>query len=74
MTGAVTTLASQVRIVDTITNTLIVREPDLGDFASPNDASVRIYDAGGVQLDASPNAADLGPPCRGSTTSARCGS
>jgi hypothetical protein len=62
MKGAVSTLASQVRIVDTITNTLIIREPDLGDFVSPNDASVRIYDARGQQLDASPNAERLGPP------------
>jgi two-component system, OmpR family, sensor kinase len=65
MGDAVATLASQVQIVDTITNTLIVREPDLGDFASPNDASVRIYDARGEQLDASPNAADLGAPTPG---------
>jgi two-component system, OmpR family, sensor kinase len=65
MKGAVATLASQVQIVDTITNTLIVREPDLGDFVSPNDASVRIYDARGQQLDASPNAAGLGPPTPG---------
>jgi signal transduction histidine kinase len=65
MKGAVATLASQVQIVDTITNTLIVREPDLGDFASPNDASVRIYDSTGRQLDASPNAASMGPPVPG---------
>jgi signal transduction histidine kinase len=65
MKGAVSTLASQVRIVDTITNTLIIREPDLGDFVSPNDASVRIYDARGQQLDASPNAERLGPPVAG---------
>lgn len=65
MKGAVATLASQVQIVDTITNTLIVREPDLGDFVSPNEASVRIYDARGQQLDASPNAAELGPPVPG---------
>jgi signal transduction histidine kinase len=63
--GAVSTLASQVQIVDTITNTLIVREPDLADFVSPNDASARIYDARGQQLDASPGAADLGPPIPG---------
>jgi two-component system, OmpR family, sensor kinase len=63
--GAVSTLASQVQIVDTITNTLIIREPDLGDFVSPNDASVRIYDARAQQLDASPNAAELGPPAPG---------
>ena len=65
MKGAVTTLASQVQIVDTITNTLIVREPDLGDFVSPNDASVRIYDSQGSELDASPNAAELGPAVPG---------
>jgi two-component system, OmpR family, sensor kinase len=65
MTGAVSTLASQVQIVDTITNTLIIHEPDLADFVSPNDASVRIYDAGGRQLDSSPNAAALGPPVPG---------
>jgi signal transduction histidine kinase len=65
MTGAVSTLASQVQIVDTITNTLITEEPDLADFVSPNDASVRIYDARGQQIDASPSAADLGPPAPG---------
>jgi len=65
MKGAVTTLASQVQIVDTITNTLIVREPDLADFVSPNDASARIYDARGRELDASPDAAELGPPSPG---------
>jgi two-component system, OmpR family, sensor kinase len=65
MTGAVSTLASQVQIVDTITNPLIIHEPDLADFASPNDASVRIYDANGRQLDSSPNAAPLGPPVPG---------
>jgi len=65
MKGAVATLSSHVRIVDTITNTLIVEEPDLGDFASPNDASVRIYNAQGTQLDASPNAAPLGAPVVG---------
>jgi len=62
---AVSTLASRVQIVDTITNTLIVREPDLGDFVSPNDASARIYDARGRQLDASPDATELGPPVPG---------
>jgi two-component system, OmpR family, sensor kinase len=63
--GAVASLASQVQIVDTITNTLIAREPDLGDFVSPNDASVRIYDSAAQELDASPNAAELGPPVPG---------
>ena len=65
MKGAVASLASQVQIVDTITNTLIAAEPDLGDFVSPNDASVRIYDSRGEQLDASPNAAQLGLPTPG---------
>jgi signal transduction histidine kinase len=65
MKGAVATLASQVRIVDTITNTLIVNEPELASFVSPNDASVRIYDSRGQQRDASPNAADMGPPVPG---------
>ena len=65
MSGAVTTLGSQVQIVDTITNTLIVREPDLGDFVSANDATVRIFDSRGALLDASPNAVDLGAPVPG---------
>jgi two-component system, OmpR family, sensor kinase len=65
MKSAVTTLASQVRIVDTITNTLIIEEPDLGDFVSPNGASVRIYNAQAEQLEASPNAAELGEPVPG---------
>ena len=65
MKGAVTTLASRVRIVYTVTNTLIPEEPDLEDFVSPNGASVRIYDSRGRQLEASPNAAPLGPPVPG---------
>jgi two-component system OmpR family sensor kinase len=67
MENAVATLASQIQIVDTITNTLIVREPDLGDFVSPNDATARIFDSRGSLLDASPGAADLGPPVLGTT-------
>src|SRR5512146_1965105 len=50
--AAITALASQVRIEDTITNTLIVREPRLSDFVSSNDATVRIFDSHGVQRDA----------------------
>jgi two-component system, OmpR family, sensor kinase len=65
MSGGVTALASQVQIVDTITDTLIIREPDLGDFVSANDATVRIFDARGSLLDASPNAVNLGPPVPG---------
>lgn len=66
--GAMTALAGQVRIVDTITNTLIAEEPELAAFTSPNDASVRIYDSRGEQLDASPDAAPLGPPVPGVRT------
>jgi two-component system, OmpR family, sensor kinase len=62
---AVTTLASQVQIVDTATNPLIIREPLLSDFVSPNGASARIFDSHGTQLDASPGAAELGPPTPG---------
>ena len=65
MQQAVATLSSQIQIIDTITNTLIVREPDLGDFVSPNDATARIFDSHGALLDASPGAADLGPPALG---------
>jgi signal transduction histidine kinase len=68
MEGAVSTLASQVQIVDTITNTLITSEPVLADFASPNDATVRIFDANGSELDSSPGAVDLGPPVPGVRT------
>jgi signal transduction histidine kinase len=62
---AVATLASQVRIVDTPTETLIVEEPHLNDFVSPNGATARILNAHGVQLDASPDPAELGPPVQG---------
>jgi two-component system, OmpR family, sensor kinase len=65
MSGAINTLASQVQIVDTLTNTLIIHEPDLGDFVSSNGATVRIFDANGVLLEASPNPVDLGPPVPG---------
>jgi signal transduction histidine kinase len=65
MQQAVATLSSQIQIVDTITNTLIVREPDLGDFVSPNDATARIFDSHGALLDASPGAANLGSPTLG---------
>jgi signal transduction histidine kinase len=63
--SAVSALASQVQIADTITNPLIVREPDLGDFASANGATARIFDWRGVEIDSSPNAVDLGPPAPG---------
>ena len=65
MQQAVATLSSQIQIIDTITNTLIVRQPDLGDFVSPNDATARIFDSHGTLLKGSPGAAELGPPILG---------
>jgi signal transduction histidine kinase len=58
-------LAAQVQVIDTITNTLIVGEPNLGDFVSSNDATARIYDAAGNLRNESPGAVDLGPPVPG---------
>jgi signal transduction histidine kinase len=65
MQQAVATLSSQVQIIDTITNTLIARQPDLGDFVSPNDATARIFDSHGTLLEASPGAVELGAPVLG---------
>src|SRR4051794_37023159 len=53
---AVESLASEVRVQDTLTNTLITRSPDLDDFVKPNDAAVRIFDSRGVLLDDSTGA------------------
>jgi signal transduction histidine kinase len=63
--AAVTSLSSQVQIIDTVTDTLIIRQPNLGDFVSPNDATARIFDARGALLESSPGAVDLGPPALG---------
>jgi two-component system, OmpR family, sensor kinase len=63
--GAVRTLAHEVRIEDTPTNSLIVREPDLNDYVLPNDATARIFDANGTLRDANSGAIDLGPPIPG---------
>ena len=65
MQQAVATFSSQIQIIDTITNTLIARQPDLGDFVSPNDATARIFDSHGTLLDASPGAVELGAPAPG---------
>ena len=65
MQQAVATLSSQIQIIDTITNTLIARQPDLGDFVSPNDATARIFDSHGTLLEASPGAVELGAPVLG---------
>src|SRR3954470_1830813 len=62
---AVGSLAREVRVQDTLTNTLITRKPNLDDFVKPNDAAVRIFDANGVLIDQSRGAPRLGPPVPG---------
>ncbi len=63
--AAAQTLAAELRIVNTITGAYLIRGPGLDDFALPNDASVRVFDASGALLTQSSNAADLGPPEQG---------
>ena len=63
--GAAQTLAAELRIVNTPTGSLLIRGPGLDDFALPNDAMVRVFDANGVLLTQSTDAADLGPPQEG---------
>ena len=63
--GAVRTLANEVRIEDTPTNSLITKSPFLDDYVLPNDATARIFDANGVLRSANSNAEDLGPPVPG---------
>src|SRR3954469_15658560 len=62
---AVTSLAREVRVQDTLTDTVIVRKPNLDDFVKPNDAAVRIFDAHGILIDQSSGAGNLGPPILG---------
>jgi signal transduction histidine kinase len=59
------TLAAELRIVNTPTGAYLIRGPGLDDFALPNDATVRVFDAGGALLTQSTNATDLGPPSEG---------
>ena len=63
--GAAQTLAAELRIVDTPTGSYLIRGPGLDDFALPNDATVRVFDAAGALLTQSTNAVDLGPPREG---------
>ncbi|HSS03678.1 MAG TPA: HAMP domain-containing sensor histidine kinase [Solirubrobacterales bacterium] len=63
--AAAQTLAAELRIVNTPTGAYLIRGPGLDDFALPNDATVRVFDAGGALLTQSTNAADLGPPRQG---------
>ena len=65
--SAAQTLAAELRIVNTPTGSLLIRGPGLDDFALPYDASVRVFDAGGVLLTQSTDAARLGPPREGAT-------
>jgi signal transduction histidine kinase len=65
MKSAVQTLAAELRIVDTVTGSLLLEGPGLDDFVLPNDASVRVFDANGNLLNESEGAADLGPPLPG---------
>jgi signal transduction histidine kinase len=65
---AAQTLAAELRIVNTPTGAYLIRGPGLNDFALPNDATVRVFDAGGSLLTQSSNAADLGPPSQGIST------
>jgi two-component system, OmpR family, sensor kinase len=62
---AVRSLAREVRVQDTLTETVISQEPNLDDFVQPNDAAVRIFDANGALIDSSSGAPNLGPPITG---------
>ena len=63
--AAAQTLAAELRIVNTPTGAYLIRGPGLDDFALPNDATVRVFDASGALLTQSTNATDLGPPTQG---------
>jgi two-component system, OmpR family, sensor kinase len=63
--AAAQTLAAELRIVNTPTGAYLIRGPGLDDFALPNDATVRVFDASGALLTQSTNADDLGPPSQG---------
>jgi two-component system, OmpR family, sensor kinase len=65
--GAAQTLAAELRIVDTPTRALLIEGPGLDDFARPNDAMVRVFNAAGGLLERSGNASNLGPPREGVT-------
>jgi two-component system, OmpR family, sensor kinase len=61
MHSAVTTLASQVRVIPTPDGPLVTH-PELDDFALPNGAVVRIFDANGLLRARTRKAPHLGPP------------
>ena len=64
MHGAVTNLASHVQVISTPEG-LLVKRPELDDFALPNGAVVRIFDPAGRVLVQTHHALDLGPPTPG---------
>jgi two-component system, OmpR family, sensor kinase len=61
MRGAVNTLAAQVRVTETPSGPLVTG-PELNDFALPNGAVVRVFDASGQVREQTRNAPNLGPP------------
>jgi two-component system, OmpR family, sensor kinase len=63
--AAAQTLAAELRILNTLTDSYLIKGPGLDDFALPNDASVRVFDATGTLLTQSTDAANLGPPQQG---------
>ena len=63
--GAAQELAAELRIVNTPTGAYLIRGPGLDDFAQPNDATIRVFDATGALLTQSENAAEVGPPREG---------
>jgi two-component system, OmpR family, sensor kinase len=63
--GAAQTLAAELRIVNTPTDSYLISGPGLDDFALSNDATVRVFDATGALLTQSTDAADLGGPQEG---------
>ena len=67
VSGAAQTLAAELRIVDTPTGALLIEGPGLNDFARPNDAMVRVFNAAGGLLEQSGNASNLGPLREGVT-------
>lgn len=57
---AAQTIASNLSVIETPTGTYLTHSPALNDVVLPNDAAVRVFDAGGNLLDQSTGAEDLG--------------
>jgi two-component system, OmpR family, sensor kinase len=69
MHSAVTTLASEIDVVPTLSGPVVTRSPELNAFALPNGAVVKIFDRSGQSppLVDTRRAPDLGPPHPGVT-------